>query len=104
MPGAVEDTRFTMEAARQIATKFGIVGREEALHLLIARTTKNYENYKLDPNFHQRKDALGKLSRALHEVERVSSRRHRALTLPLYDTAMRKLGEFLTYEALEELT
>ena len=94
---------FTREAAARVAKEFGLAGNEHVLLKIITRATQSYERYRLMPDYHQRKDGLQKLSKAVRDVAMVAAKHQRELELPLHATLLRRLGELLTYEAIEKL-
>lgn len=95
---------FTREAAARVAKEFGIEEGQETLFKLVTGMSETYERYRLMPDYQQRKDALKKLRKAVHEVARVAAKHQRALEFPLEMTLLpRLLGELLTYEGIEKL-
>ena len=95
---------FTEEGSARVAKAFGIFDWRDVLFKIVSGMTKSYERYLLLPDDQQMKDALSKLSAAIGEAASITRLNGRPLQPPLEGSLLRRLGELLTYEALEELT
>lgn len=104
MPAKAEYRPLTREAAAQLTRELGIVEHADVLFNVISRATATYKRFRSQADRHQTQDALSKLAKVLQEATQIIRKFQTTLHQPLYGTLLRRLGERLTYEAIEQLS
>jgi hypothetical protein len=98
-----EYRNLTRAAARRIANHFAISDQADVIFMDVTRAAQAFDQFRSLPDYSYTRETLQDLSKKLEDLRILIDSRARVLKPRLHGYLLRKLGEDLTYGALQRL-